>query len=196
MNVQTPLARAGVLSVWALVTLFLARPGGILGKSARDSTDYAETVIPIFDPSVINRLVDQMKRDAENIALPPGYVYWKDIIAKVTAYEPSELSCPGTADGKTSLGDNAWHLDGVAADPVAIPYRTVVWIPEVGLREVDDTGSAMRRAWKEAGVYHLDLRMTYPHEARRWGVKLLPVRLYRLASTPGEAVAGKESVPR
>lgn len=180
MNLESPWARGGLLALWSLATLFLARPGGIAGKTSEEGADSAE--IPVFDPAEIDRIADAMHREEKDLALPPGYVFWKEVIAKVTAYEPSELSCPGTADGKTSLGDNAWHLDGVAADPTAIPYRTVVWIPEVGLREVDDTGSAMRRAWREARTYHIDLRMTYPHEARRWGVKLLPVRLYRPAA--------------
>lgn len=189
MNLRSGWARGGILALWSLATLFLARPGGILGKSSGEDPDYADALIPVFDPAQIERIADAMHRDEKDLRLPPGYVFWKEVIAKVTAYEPSELSCPGTADGKTSLGDNAWHLDGVAADPQAIPYRTVVWIPDAGLREVDDTGSAMRRAWREARTYHIDLRMTYPREARAWGVKLLPVRLYRPAAEIGPAIS-------
>lgn len=178
MSTAGPASRAGILALWALVTLFLFRPEGIFGESA----DPAESLVPIFDPAEIDRIAEEMRLAEKNLSLPPGYVFWKEIVATVTAYEPSRISCGPYADGKTSLGDNAWHLDGVAADPKAIPYRTVVWIPEVGLREVDDTGSAMRHSWSRSQTYHIDLRMTYPYEARRWGVKLLPVRLYRPAS--------------
>ena len=70
-------------------------------------------------------------------------------------------------------------MDGVAADPGVIPYRTLVWVPGVGWREVDDTGSAMRKSWRSEGVVHIDVRMAYTYQARRWGVRRLPIRLYR-----------------
>ena len=113
--------------------------------------------------------------------VPRGYVYWKTVRAKVTAYDPSRISCGKFADGKTSVGQNAWVMDGVATDPRAIPYGTYVVIPKVGGRTVDDTGSAMRRSWSRLGRYHVDLRMKYPYQARRWGVKYLNIKLYRKA---------------
>jgi 3D (Asp-Asp-Asp) domain-containing protein len=113
--------------------------------------------------------------------VPKGYVYWKTVRTKVTAYDPSRLSCGKFADGKTSIGQNAWVMDGVASDPTAIPYGTYVVIPGVGGKIVDDTGRAMRNSWRKHGRYHLDLRVTYPYQARRWGVKYLDVKLYRKA---------------
>lgn len=110
---------------------------------------------------------------------PPGYRYWKTVMARVTAYDPSERCCAPFADGRTSIGDNAWRMDGVAAAPEVIPYRSLVWVPGVGWREVDDTGSAMRRSWRQEQVVHLDVRMPYTYQARQWGVRWLPVRLYR-----------------
>ncbi|GEM_PF-659416 len=109
------------------------------------------------------------------------YVYWKTIKAKITAYSPDALSCGTFANGKTSIGKNAWKRTGVAADPSAVPYGTMVSIPGVGLRTVDDTGSGMRKSWKRKGIYHFDLRMTYPYECRKWGIKWLKVDLYRPA---------------
>jgi 3D (Asp-Asp-Asp) domain-containing protein len=109
---------------------------------------------------------------------PPGYALWKSVQAKVTAYEPTEVSCGNSADGRTSIGRNAWRTDGVAADPRAIPYGAIVWIPEIGFRKVDDTGGAMRQSWERRRVYHLDVRMTYVHQARKWGVRHLPVCIY------------------
>jgi 3D (Asp-Asp-Asp) domain-containing protein len=72
---------------------------------------------------------------------------------------------------------NAWKMDGCAVDPSAIPYGTLVWVPAVGWRVADDTGSAMKRSWKK-GVYHVDVRMGTVWQARRWGSQeLVPVML-------------------
>ena len=109
---------------------------------------------------------------------PPGYAFWKTIRSKVTAYDPTGCCCGRSADGKTSTGDDAWVLDGVATAPEAIPYRTRLWVPEAGWREADDTGSAMRRAWRR-GRYLIDLRLAAHLEARRWGARDLTVHLYR-----------------
>lgn len=111
--------------------------------------------------------------------IPEGYVYWKTVTARVTAYDPSYRCCGRSADGKTAIMDNAWVLDGVAVDPRAIPYRSLALIPGVGLREADDTGIAMQRSWSREGVYHIDVRLKYFYQARNWGVKTLRVPLFR-----------------
>ncbi len=110
--------------------------------------------------------------------VPDGYVYWKTIKARVTAYEPSKRCCGRFADGKTSTGRNAWKIDGCAAYPKAVPYGTMVNIPGVGFRVVDDTGPAMRKSWAK-GRYHIDVRMKYFYQARRWGSQNMDVKLYR-----------------
>lgn len=109
---------------------------------------------------------------------PPGYRYWKTVNAKVTAYEPSAVSCGKFANGKTSIGRNAWRVSvGVAISPKAIPYGTMLYIPKIGWRKADDTGSAMEHSWGK-GVYHIDVRMTYVYECMLWGKKWLKVDLY------------------
>jgi 3D (Asp-Asp-Asp) domain-containing protein len=109
--------------------------------------------------------------------LPDGYRYWGTVVAKVTAYEPSVVSCGYFADGKTSTLRNAWKPDGCAVAPDAIPYGTLVWIPGIGWRLADDTGSAMKRSWKK-GVYHIDVRMSSVSQCRRWGNQdMVPVML-------------------
>lgn len=115
-------------------------------------------------------------------SVPEGYVYWKTVRAKVTAYEPGRRSCGKFANGKTSIGHNAWNMDGVATDPKAIPYGVYCDVPGIGIREVDDTGSAMRKSWRRYGRYHIDVRMPYYYQAKRWGVKYLDVKLYKKAS--------------
>ena len=113
-------------------------------------------------------------------AAPEGFVYWKTVSARVTAYDPTGCCCGHSADGRTSVHDNAWVMDGVAADPEAIPYRTRLWIPGAGWREVDDTGSAMKQSWRE-GKVQVDLRVPSHGEARRWGSRQLALSLYRPA---------------
>lgn len=100
------------------------------------------------------------------------------ILAKVTAYEPSEVSCGKSADGRTSIMMNAYELTGIAADPLALPYGTVLYIPGAGYKTVDDTGSAMKKSWRQKKEVHIDLRFLTVKEAREWGVKYLEVEIY------------------
>ncbi len=100
------------------------------------------------------------------------------VVAKVTGYEPSEVSCGRFADGKTSIMRNAYELTGVAADPLALPYGTVVYIPGVGYRVVDDTGSALKKSWRQKRQLHIDLRFLSVKQAREWGVRYLEVEVY------------------
>lgn len=97
----------------------------------------------------------------------------------VTGYCPYTKCCGSRAHGVTSTGDNAWVLDGVAADPRLIPYRTKLRIPGVGIQEVDDTGGRMRED-AEGGIYHnIDVRFHTHKEAKRFGRKWLYVQIRR-----------------
>jgi 3D (Asp-Asp-Asp) domain-containing protein len=107
-----------------------------------------------------------------------AYRYHRTVVAKVTGYTPGEESCGKFADGFTSTGANAWALWGVAADPKALPYGTLIYIPGVGYREVDDTGSAMRDAWRKEGKVHIDLRFSQVKDALQWGVRNLQVHIF------------------
>ena len=59
-------------------------------------------------------------------------------------------------------------------------YKTVngsyVFIPGIGIKEVDDTGKAMRRA-ATIGVYHIDIRMPLHSQGRAWGDQWLNVEV-------------------
>jgi len=107
------------------------------------------------------------------------FKYEKTLISKVTGYTPGAESCGEFADGLTSIGHNAWSLDGVAADPSVLPYGTIVFIPGIGYREVDDTGSAMRDAWKKDKKIHIDLRFSNVSDALKWGVQQLPIHIFK-----------------
>jgi 3D (Asp-Asp-Asp) domain-containing protein len=116
------------------------------------------------------------------VPAPQGYELDRVVEARVTAYEPSRRSCGSFADGRTSTGRNAHQLDGVAVAPEAVPYGYLVYIPGVGYRLVDDTGSAMRRAWVQERVIHLDVRMGSVAEALQFGVRQgVPVHIFRPA---------------
>ena len=107
-----------------------------------------------------------------------AYRYERSVVAKVTGYTPGIESCGKFADGITSTGSNAWAPWGVAADPALLPYGTLVYIPGVGYREVDDTGSAMREAWRNNKETHIDLRFQDLAEALTWGVQELPIHIF------------------
>jgi 3D (Asp-Asp-Asp) domain-containing protein len=92
---------------------------------------------------------------------------WEKREAVITAYVPITERHGKFNDGKTSLGDDATVLDGVAVDPEKISYRSKVFIPGVGVREADDTGSAMRNY----DGLKIDLRVKDTETALEWGVK-------------------------
>ena len=94
---------------------------------------------------------------------------------KVTAYCNCPI-CTGKRihDGLTALGDNAFDFKGVAADFHLLPKRARLAIPGVGIKEVDDTGKAMRDDAKQ-GIYHIDVRMPTHQQALSFGVKWLKV---------------------
>lgn len=95
---------------------------------------------------------------------------------KVSAYCPCEKCCGIYADGKTSIGRDALESLGVAAAPKLLPYGTKLQIPGIGIREVDDTGGAMRKS-AEKGIYHIDIRFHNHEEALKFGVQWLDVEI-------------------
>lgn len=97
--------------------------------------------------------------------------------AVVTAYCPCWRCCGRHANGRTSTGASAWQR-GAATDPRALPYGSRIYVEGYGYTTVDDTGGAMRQTWVRRGMLHIDLRMTYHYQARRWGRRVMRVRIY------------------
>jgi len=97
---------------------------------------------------------------------------------KLTGYCPCKKCCGDYADGKTSIGRNAWKTYGVAADPELLPYGTKLDIPGIGIRIVDDTGGAMRQSAKK-GIYHIDVRFHSHEKAKEFGVKWKDIRILK-----------------
>ncbi len=96
------------------------------------------------------RLIDDSYVDQEGD-------WWRPLVVTTTAYAPTTDQCDDDPDS-TATGSNAFRNYGVAADPRALPYGTLLRIPGYGDAIVDDTGSAMRRSWTR-GIIHLDLRI-------------------------------------
>ncbi len=102
---------------------------------------------------------------------------WLPCPATVTAYTPRREECDEDPD-VTATGTDAFRLAGIAADPRAIAYRTVLRVPGYGEAPVDDTGGAMRQSW-ERGTVHLDLRIPRRAPDGRWRSEDECVRIAR-----------------
>ena len=92
--------------------------------------------------------------------------YWKPLVVTTTAYAPTAEQCDDTP-GDTATGTDARRLYGIAADPRAVPYGTVLRVPGYGDAPVDDTGGAMRQNWAR-GIVHLDLRIPLRRYDGQW----------------------------
>jgi 3D (Asp-Asp-Asp) domain-containing protein len=87
----------------------------------------------------------------------------------VTAYCTCPICTGQWSDGRTATG--TWATEGrtVAADPTVFGMGTCVSVPGIGIRTVEDTGSAIK--WRAIDVF-ID-----SHErARRFGVRFLNVK--------------------
>jgi 3D (Asp-Asp-Asp) domain-containing protein len=74
-------------------------------------------------------------------------------------------------DGVTATGRRIrQHPRGIAADPRVFPMGTVLYVPGYGRAEVDDIGRAIKGKV-------IDIRLPDRQAVRRWGVKVLEVRV-------------------
>lgn len=128
-----------------------------------------------LDDEVSRFVADAEVRWFNGRPVRPDRVIWM----KVTAYTPGEESCGTSADGKTAtmhcVTTNASRL--VAADPKVLPYGTMVSVPGYAqglIVPVLDCGGAIKGD-------RLDLLFPTVEEARRWGVKTVPVTIYGYA---------------
>jgi 3D (Asp-Asp-Asp) domain-containing protein len=97
------------------------------------------------------------------------------LCVRVAAYCPCPLCCGPMACGKTASGRSAYR-PGIAADWACFPAGTGVWVPGYGVGIVDDTGGALRRAWRERRELGMEVRFQDHDQARAWGVQWLEVR--------------------
>jgi 3D (Asp-Asp-Asp) domain-containing protein len=87
---------------------------------------------------------------------------WRGIRVTTTAYTWKDDGFDprnGAGDGKTSIGSDAIRTYGIAAATPLLPYGTLVHVDGYGIHTIDDTGGAMRRAWRNNREIILDLRI-------------------------------------
>lgn len=99
-------------------------------------------------------LINAEKKDEPS---QPQYV-WKPVQARLTHYSPKEKA-ERRWKGKTSLNKSAHNESGVAVDPNFIPYGSMVYIPDIGIRIADDTGGKCKQYGKHGKIL-IDVRWT------------------------------------
>lgn len=153
-----------------------------------DGTQNVDLAISVPDVETIDQPAPRTQ--------PDGRWVW----ARVTAYCPCHLCCgkPNshpqygiTSTGVDTGSDDPHDAYGYATAPDALPYGTRIYVP--GYWEslqrnrtfiptkpllVDDTGGAMRRAWRDEKVIHIDVRYRTHHAAARWGRRWMRVFIY------------------
>ncbi len=111
--------------------------------------------------------------------------------ALVTGYDACQTCCEKHPDdpyyGITAIGRNAFVADGVATEPKLIGFGTMINIPGVGRRMVDDTGGGMRQNAKK-GIVQIDVRFPTHEAAQAFGKRYVDVEVY-LPSDPNFAVS-------
>jgi 3D (Asp-Asp-Asp) domain-containing protein len=99
---------------------------------------------------------------SENKFIRDGY-YWKKMKVDATAYtwkdDPPDPSL-GNGKGKTAKGTDAIKTKGFAADPRVFRYGTVIHLENYGTHTVDDTGGALRKAYRRKQDPLIDVRIT------------------------------------
>jgi len=114
--------------------------------------------------------IDRDDKALANVSVAEKTIQPKTIKVKLTAYCSCKICCGKYANGRTSIGKRASILNGVAADPDKLHYGTMIYIPNVGYKVVDDCGAAMRIS-SSKGIIQIDIRMRTHKEARDFGVK-------------------------
>ena len=100
----------------------------------------------------------------------------KPVNVKTTAYtnDPGSINVAKWRDNRTAINTLA-RRGVVAADWRIFPPGTRLFIPGYGEAVVEDRGGAVKG-------YHLDLFVDSVGEARKWGVKEMPVYVIERAS--------------
>ncbi len=111
--------------------------------------------------------------------ITPDRVIWMT----VTAYSPDARSCGRFADGKTATLHSVWTNGTrlVAADTKVLPFGSMLSIPgydNENVVPVLDRGGAIKG-------HRLDVLFPSHKRARQWGVKKLPVVVWKFADGKG-----------
>lgn len=103
----------------------------------------------------------------------------KTIWMTVTAYSPDEASCGDSADNITSSIHNVWTnaMRLVAADSKVLPLGSMISVPGYDSGRVVpvlDRGGAIKG-------HRLDVLFATHAEARKWGVRHIPITVWEYA---------------
>lgn len=99
------------------------------------------------------------------------------VLAKVTAYAPHDNQSGICAENESNPITSTGYTPGynyAAADPQRLPYGTVLFIPNYGIVEIQDTGGALR----ESNMIAIDVYFPTYKEAIMWGVQYLEVEVF------------------
>lgn len=103
----------------------------------------------------------------------------RTITMTVTAYSPDARSCAGSDDGITATLHSVWTngFKLVAADPKLLPYGSMLTVPgydDGQVVPVLDCGGAIKGR-------RLDVLFPTHEQARKWGVRKIPVVVWEYA---------------
>lgn len=136
--------------------------------------------VPLWEPAAVEKAREDLPARGEQ-----RYVEVTMLVTAYTAGPESTGKKPGhPLYGITASGAKVFP-GVVAADP-AIPFGTRVWVPGYGHGVVLDRGAVVR------GL-HIDVYIPNLREAREWGVRYLPVRLYGVGPEILRALGAAES---
>ena len=107
----------------------------------------------------IDRL-DYQLQSIKTTGAPDGMTYLGEFLCTAYCVEPYDHVC-GTGDGTTATGTEATPGRTVAADWSILPPGSVVYIVGVGIRTVEDKGSAVQGK-------QLDIAVALHSEALTW----------------------------
>ncbi len=146
---------------------------------------------PKKETSLKTKIIDRETKTAELFAE-------QVVRMKITAYCPCKKCCGQYAGRKTIFGKDPWETSGIAANLKLLPEGTILEIPGIGTRIVDSYGGKkVNDQEKKEGInYVVNLRMKDHNEAKKFGVKILPIRiLERIKPTlPSEISLGRTAL--
>lgn len=177
-------------SCWLIATLTapllsLGMPPAA-GRWSPPAPPYDPATEPRLAPLRLDGIFDPLPAPVSQPQLRPRIEIIRCRVTAYTPYDPEDQKHGWT--GVTSTGLDCSEVPhGVAADPRALPYGTLVRIPGYTPSSrvsadawwpVDDTGGRMRGSWRQ-GVVHIDVRFIHMKHARRWGTRWVDVEVIR-----------------
>lgn len=149
-----------------------------LRQSPPLTPDVLAGALPVSDPSPVEAepvAEQETTRWFNGRPVRPARTIWMT----VTAYSPDSRSCGRFADGKTATLHSVWTngMKLVAADTRLLPFGSMLTVPGYDSDQIVpvlDRGGAIKG-------HRLDLLFPTHRQARRWGVRRLPVIVWEYA---------------